>query len=90
MSDKLQKMGRIALREEGTMWNAYYALPDTIEGALFIGSIAMSLVQREDRKQAFISLIRECVADIIEEKFGQRPTFPDGVIPAPEHERTRE
>jgi hypothetical protein len=31
--NELQKIGRLALRVEGTMWCAYYAMPDTMDGA---------------------------------------------------------
>ena len=82
-------MGRLALREEGVMWNAYYALPDTMEGAIWLGSIAMRFVDTRPRKDQFINMMRECFSDVMEEVCGQRPTWPDGVQPAPEHERSR-
>jgi hypothetical protein len=84
-----QKVGRLAMREEGDNWVAYYAMPDTMEGAIFLGSISMVFVQNKDRKRAFMSFMRECVSDIMEEIFGVRPTWPDGEQPAPEHERSR-
>jgi hypothetical protein len=81
-------IGRLALREEGENWNAYYAMPGTMKGALFLGSIRLGfLTKRPERKRAFQALMTECVADIIEETIGVRPTFRTG--PAPEHERTR-
>ena len=82
-----QKIGRLALREEGKFWVAYYALPDTMEGALLLGSIAMRFVQNQERKDAFMGLMREAVADILEEKTGTRPTWPNPPQRAPEHER---
>lgn len=82
-----RKVGRLALRVEGSMWSAYYALPDTMDGALFIGSVAMRFVQDPERKDAFINLMRGAVGDLMFELFGTRPTWPDGVQPAPEHER---
>lgn len=90
MSEPQVKVGRLALREEGENWNAYYALPGTMEGAIFLGSIRLALVQRKDRKRAFMNLMRECVGDILEREVGVRPSWPDGEQPAPEHERTRE
>lgn len=97
MSKNDVKIGRLAMREEGTMWNAYYAMPDTMEGAIWLGSIAMRFVahdgqlanKREVRKNAFISMMREAVSDIIEEQTGIRPTWPEGIILAPEHERSK-
>ena len=82
------KIGRIALREEGLNWNAYYALTETMEGAIFLGSIARRfIIDNPERRAAFIGLMREGVSDLIEERTGQRPTWPDGIQPAPEHER---
>lgn len=88
MTDKMQQIGRLAMRQEGPFWNAYYALPDTMDKALPIGSIAMAaIVDHPERKQAFMGLMREFVADIIEKKCGVRPFMP-GPQPAPEHERS--
>ena len=82
----MKKMGRLALRHEGTMWNAYYALPNTMEGALPLGSIAMSgVVDNPERKHAFQQMMTDMVADILEERFGVRPIME--VHQAPEHER---
>lgn len=82
-----QKIGRLALRDEGRTWTAYYAMPDTMKGAVVIASIAMKFVENPERKAAFMELMQECVADIIEEATGTRPTWPDGPQPAPESER---
>lgn len=71
-----QQIGRLALREEGDEWKAYYAMPDTMKGALFLGSIKMRfVVGNEQRKNIFMGLMREAVADIIEEKVGIRPVW---------------
>lgn len=90
MAEPTVKIGRVAYREEGENWNAYYAEPGTMEGAIYLGSIRLALVKRKDRKRAFIALMRECVSDIMEQTIGTRPTWPDGEQPAPEHERTKE
>lgn len=83
-----QKVGRLALREEGNWWKAYYAMPDTMKGAILLGQIHMKfVVDRPERKNSFVSLMRAAVGDIIEEAFGDRPTWPEGLHPAPEHER---
>lgn len=86
MADK-QQIGRLAMRVEGRNWTAYYALTDTMDGALFLGSIAMAAVtDSPDRKQAFMDMMRDVVSDILEEKLGSRPDWnePQG---AHEHER---
>lgn len=85
-----KKMGRLAFREEGENWVAYYALPNTLEGAIFLGSVKMAFVTRDaKRKQAFMRFMREAVGDIIEDATGHRPVWPEGAKPAPEHERTK-
>lgn len=82
------KVGRLALREEGENWNAYYAAPDTMVGAIFLGSIKRTFVDSEKRKRAFLSLMQDCLGDIIKKATGVRPTWPEGVQPAPENERS--
>ena len=82
---------RLAFRKEGEMWNAYYAVMDTMEGAIWLGSIQMKFVQNEKRREAFRALMRECFSDVVEQLMGQRPTWPEPEgHPAPEHERTKE
>jgi len=82
-----QQIGRLAMRHEGNNWNAYYALPNEMSGAIFLGSITMqAVVNNEDRKKQFMHMMRDIVADIIQEQFGVRPTW-DSDTPAPEHER---
>jgi hypothetical protein len=86
----MKEMGRLALREEGKQWNAYYALPDTMEGAIFLGSIAMRFViDNPKRKQAFMKLMQDSIGDVIKELMGQRVYWPEPQ-PAPDHERTKE
>lgn len=80
--------GRLAMREEGENWNAYYALPDTMVGALWLGSIKMAFVENKTRRKAFLDLMRECVSDILAEVHGERPRW-QGERKAPDHERTR-
>lgn len=86
MSDPKAQIGRLAFRVEGDAWIAYYALPDTMDGAIVLGSVAMAVVERDDRKCAFMDFMRDVVGDIIEGKVGIRPSW-GGPTPAPEHER---
>lgn len=88
MTDE-QKIGRLAMRHEGTWWNAYYAMPNTMEDAILLGSIQMRFVQDKARKSAFMELMREAVSDILEELTGARPVWPEPEgQPAPESERS--
>ena len=82
----VEQVGRVAMRAEGEMWNAYYALPDSMSDAIPLGSIRLASVRDNPaRKQAFIEMMREIVGDILEEQTGVRPTW--DIKPAPEHER---
>lgn len=88
VSEGRVKVGRIALRHEGENWNAYYALPDSMEAPIPLGSIRMGAVdQSPEIKQHFIELMREVVSLIFYERFGVRPSW-DEPQPAPEHERS--
>lgn len=88
MEQEVEKLpGRLAFRIEGQMWNAYWALPDTMKGAIFLGSIRMTFVENRKRKDAFFNLMKACFADTCEEIFGVRPIFPEEPVPAPEHEK---
>jgi hypothetical protein len=82
---KTKEMGRLAIRVEGTLWCAYWALPNTMDGALFLGSIRLAFVDNVKRKEAFIDLMRDAVGEMLKAQ---------GMIPeswdrrkAPEHER---
>jgi hypothetical protein len=90
MSESMQKIGRLAMRQEGGNWNAYYALPDSMEKPIFLGSIRMgAITTNQERKQAFMDMMRDVVSDIIESETGVRPTW-GGPTSAPEHERAGE
>jgi hypothetical protein len=79
---------RLALRVEGDKWNAYLAKPDTMQDAMWIGSILLKFVENnEHRKQIFIALMQDALAEAVEELIGTKPTW--DMLPAPEHERTK-
>ena len=78
---------RLALRQEGQWWNAYLALPDTMDGAERIGSIRMSIVTAQpELKQAFMALMGEAMNGMIRATFGVEASGIE-VRQAPEHER---
>jgi hypothetical protein len=85
-SDRGPQIGRLALRVEGNNWNAYYARETTMQDAAFLGSLCMAFATNPTRKAQFLELMRECVADLIEEATGVRPLW-GGPHTAPEHER---
>ena len=85
--DKQVQVGRLAMRHEGKMWNAYFAKPGTMEGALHIGSIAMAgVANNPKRHNAFLTMMTELVCEILEDVSGTMPTWGAPEL-APEHER---
>lgn len=88
MRDNREQVGRIAFREEGPNWVAYYALTDTMEGAFFLGAIPMgAVVGNANRKDEFMDLMRGIVSDGFIKSVGQAPTWKDPT-PAPESEQS--
>lgn len=81
-------MGRLAMRQEGNKWTAYYAMPGTMKDAVYLGQIAMRFVQTDERRDAFMALMKEAVGDVLQEITGMRPIWPDAPKPAPESERS--
>lgn len=81
---------RLAMRVEGRNWNAYIAKPDTMDGAIWIASIAMKFVENnKQRRDAFLALMQSAVGEALEEIVGTKPTWNEP-MEAPEHERTKE
>jgi hypothetical protein len=86
MSDK-QQVGRIALRVEGDWWVAYFAKPKTMEGAIELARVRMTVVRPDaKRKAAFMELVRSYIDEILAEQTGVTPSWPEPVL-APEHEK---
>lgn len=77
--------GRIAFRVEGDLWCAYYAEPHTMDGAFFLASIRLNLVQKREIKNRFMQILQDTVSDI----FGENGCKIDrwNLTPAPDHER---
>jgi hypothetical protein len=82
-----KKIGRLAIREEGESINAYYAMPGTMEGAILLFSVSRAAAMRPSVKEKILALGKQIVEEILYEAIGERPTWPDGPEPAPEHER---
>ena len=81
--------GRVAIRHEGHMINAYWARPDTMEGAFWLGSIPAYFTEHKDIFERFKKLMIDGAGFVIEDITG-------GKIekwmeqPAPEHEKSKE
>jgi hypothetical protein len=64
MTKQAKPAFRIALRDEGTFWNAYLAPIDSMDNALHIGSLRMSIARNNVKaKQAFIELMQSVMTD---------------------------
>jgi hypothetical protein len=77
---------RLAMRIEGDKWNAYIARDGTMDGAIWVGSIAFKFGENEKRREQFLALMSECLAEMIEEMASAPPERRR----APEQERTSE
>lgn len=86
---KQLKIGRLAFRQEGNWWNAYYALrQDSLDGAVQLGSLAMTVAATNPKaKQAFMDTMRIVVSGVIEDATGISPEW-GGAHAAPESERS--
>lgn len=86
MGQDKQQVGRLALRVEGDWWVAYYATPETMEGAFEIARIRMGVVMDQKRKAAFMDLAFDAVREFLESATGVEVTGREERA-APEHER---
>ena len=82
MTDE-QKLMRLALRPnlDGSKLVAYLAPLNTMVGAVRLASFAAVLADRPARLEQFVQLMSDCVADLIEEDTGERPTEFQSSIP---------
>lgn len=88
MKGEKVQVGRLAMRQEGMSWNAYYAENDTMEDAIFLGSIQMAIVERSaEMKAKFMQLMREVIRSAFLQGSDAAPDW-GGEVPAPEHERS--
>lgn len=86
MADEPLKM-RLAMRHEGLFWNAYLADAESMNGALHLGSIRMTLVQDKGIKDAFMEVMKQAMTIAAKEATGIRLSWPNPPEPAPEAER---
>lgn len=86
---KTQIPGRVAIRHEGHMINAYWAKPDTMEGAFWLGSIPAYFTSHADIFERFKKLMIDGAGFVIEDITGGRIEEWNEKA-APEHEKTKE
>jgi hypothetical protein len=84
---KPPQMGRLAMRIEGDMRRAYYALPDTMEGALYLGELHMAAAELPGFRQRFLHLMRDAVTSLIQQRTDITMAWPNAPQAEPDHER---
>lgn len=78
---------RIAIRREGAFVNAYFAPPDSMEGAILMGSVRTSILQKTPgAMEAYQELMKSAIATACSDTIGAVTEF--RVEPAPESERS--
>jgi hypothetical protein len=83
------EVARLAFREEGDMWRCYIAPPDTMEGAILIGSIHLRAVKmKQARKEQFMRVMKATYKDMLTELGAKVAGWSQKR--APEHERKKE
>lgn len=88
---KRTEIGRLALRVEGEFWNAYWApRQDSMEGAILLASIRMSLVaDGSPVKGEFMELAKNGFSQVVRDITGGQIARWNEPRPAPERERSR-
>lgn len=87
MRQKRQEIGRLALRVEGNLWNAYWAPRlDTMNGATLMASVRMTIAMLPGVREAFLTFARDSFDAIAKDALGTTPHWQEPHA-APEHER---
>ena len=83
------QLARLALRQEGDLWVGYLAPPDTMEKALTLGSVSISLVEgKPELQKQFKDLMKAVFDEAIKEALGVTPDWSQSEeTPAPAHEK---
>lgn len=88
MDDQPTQVGRLAFRIEGVWWRAYFAKPDTMDGAIMLGCIHMLCVKdNPETKESFMEAMKLAVADLLKMSTGSEIARWHSAS-APEHERS--
>lgn len=82
------QVGRLALRREGRQWVAYWAEPDTMKGAVWLGAVPIAVAERHPQlRERWMQLMRDLVSALLREQ-GVPPVGWGGEEAAPQHERS--
>lgn len=72
---KGEEVGRLALREQDGWWVAYYAMKDTMEGAIELARIKMQLVLDKDSKRQYMDAMRDILGRSLADIVGAKPDW---------------
>jgi hypothetical protein len=79
---------RLAFRREGPWWNCYLANQNTMDGAKLLSSVLIRPFEdNPDRKNRYMALMQEILADALTDVFGEKPEKWE-TTQAPEGERS--
>jgi hypothetical protein len=82
--------GRLAFREEGALWNVYWARSQTtMAGAVLVASLALSVARLPGMREAFLAFSKTAFDALALDVTGSTATWTEPRS-APEHERTKE
>jgi len=77
---------RLAFRVEGNKWTAYAAKQGTMEGAIWMGSVAIGIAENDELKQRFMDIMKDFFLAFIKEHGGVVEFWDERA--APESERS--
>lgn len=86
VTERMQPSSRLAFRHEGSELVAYLAQPHTMEGALRLASVHMSIVQQPGFYPAYVELMSQAYRSFVEAATGLKVESLNS-MPVPEHER---
>jgi len=76
---------RLAFRVEGDKWSAYVAKQNTMEGAIWMGSVAIGIAENDELKRRFMDLMKDFFEEFLKEKGIEIESWEEEQ--SPEHER---
>ena len=74
-------VARLVVRKEGMLVCAYLAQPDSMEGAILVGSIVRTA--NDLRRKTWMELMRATFCDLIQDSHGARPELRAPRMPSP-------
>jgi len=81
----IPEFGRLAMRVEGDWWVAYFANPNTMDRALQIGRVHMSVAGIH--KDETLEYFKGVVSKMVKTAAGHDLVWPNAPRTAPEHEK---